>query len=81
VDDLLKHDKEFRYQLLDRMKQDCEYFLGHGNRYPQNLWAGNEAEQIGAMKLLWNSFDANEKPEWLAMEKIIEYEKAMIHAD
>ena len=23
---------QFRYQMLDRMKQDCEYFLGHGNR-------------------------------------------------
>lgn len=22
---------QLRYQMLDRMKQDCEYFLGHGN--------------------------------------------------
>jgi hypothetical protein len=44
VKDLLTHDKEFRYQLLDRLKLDCEYYLGHGNRYPKNLWALDEKE-------------------------------------
>jgi hypothetical protein len=30
------------------------------------------------MKLLWNSFAADEKPEWLTLEKIMGYEKAMV---
>ena len=35
---------QFRYQMLDRMKQDCEYFLGHGNRATKYLCAGSVAD-------------------------------------
>ncbi|ADM80123.1 hypothetical protein phiAS5_ORF0280 [Aeromonas phage phiAS5] len=68
-------DAEFKYMLLSRMKSDCEYFLGFGNRSTRALWAGNVAEQIEGMKALWNSFDT--KPEWLTMEQIEEYETKM----
>ena len=30
---ILERDEVFRYQLLSRMKMDCEFFLGFGNRY------------------------------------------------
>lgn len=76
--DILKHDNRFRYQLLDRMRQDCEYFLGYGNRNAKHLWAQNEVEQIECMKLLWNSFDSEDKPEWLTWNQIVDYEKAMV---
>jgi len=33
----------FKYQLLGRMKQDCEYFLGNGARNIKHLWADNVA--------------------------------------
>lgn len=26
------HDKKYRYMLLDRMRTDCAYYLGNGNR-------------------------------------------------
>ncbi|BES53114.1 hypothetical protein [Aeromonas phage phiWae14] len=68
-------DAEFKYILLSRMKSDCEYFLGFGNRSTRALWAGNVVEQIEGMKALWNSFDT--KPEWLTMEQIEEYETKM----
>lgn len=80
VDDLLGHDKSYRYMLLDRMRSDCEYYLGNGNRCEKHLWAGNEKEQIACMKALWHSFPAGEKPEWLPYEKIAEYEKKMVPA-
>ena len=39
---ILGHDDVFRYQLLSRMKMDCEFFLGFGNRmenaYGQAMW-------------------------------------------
>lgn len=78
VDDLLHHDKSFRYQLLDRMRSDCDYFLGYGNRCSKHLWAGNEKEQIACMKALWESFGPDEKPYFLSMEQIQEYEKKMV---
>ena len=76
--DLLNHDAKFRYQMLSRMQQDCEYFLGYGNGYEKHLWAGNVEDQIKYMKDLWNSFDEDEKPEWLSMEDIDNYEKDML---
>ncbi len=72
-----EHDETFRYQMLDRMRSDCEYYLGNGNRHSKHLWAGNEHNQILYMKALWNSFPEGEKPEWLSMEKICIYEKMM----
>lgn len=32
-------NNEFQYKMLDRMKSDCEYYLGYGNRSTKYLWA------------------------------------------
>jgi len=75
---VLSHDEKFRYQLLSRMKYDCEYYLGNGNRHSKHLWAGNEKEQIEAMKAIWNSFPKEGKPEWLTWEQIEKYGADML---
>lgn len=71
----LKESNEYEYMLLDRLKQDCEYFLGNGNRSEKHLWAGSIDAQIAKMKEIWNKL--KEKPEWLSMEDIEKYEKEM----
>lgn len=71
-------DETFRYQMLSRMKADCEYYLGNGNRHPKYLWADNEKDQISCMKALWLSFPEDKKPEWLTLEQIQDYEKQMV---
>lgn len=76
--DILKSDKRFRYMMLDRLRQDCEYYLGYGGRSVNNLWSEDEKTHIQNMKDIWNSFDENDKPEWLTMEQIEEFEKRMI---
>lgn len=73
IADFTNSSKQFGYQLLDRLRTDCEYYLGNGGRNKNNLWAGGEKEQIDTMKALWDSFSEEEKPEWLSMEDIIEY--------
>jgi hypothetical protein len=60
------------------MMQDCKYFLGYGNHSDKHLWSGNAKDHIKDMKELYNSFKADEKPEWLHMEDIENYEKEMI---
>jgi hypothetical protein len=70
------NDALFNYQLLGRLQQDCEYYLGHGNRAKKHLWADDEAEQIAKMKEIYEGLP--EKPEWITLEKIAEYEAAMI---
>lgn len=68
----------FNYMLLSRLQMDCEYYLNHGNRVAKHLWAGTEAEQIAKMKELYAALP--EKPEWITLEKIEEYNAAMTAA-
>lgn len=68
----------FKYMLLDRMKSDCKYYLGSGNRLNKYLWAGSVSEHIACMRALWNSFTEEGKPEWLTLEQIADFENAMI---
>lgn len=65
----------FEYQLLDRCKSDCEYFLEAGNGMVKYLWGGNVVDHIAKMRELYALLP--EKPEWLTLEKINEYETQM----
>jgi hypothetical protein len=65
----------FNYQLLARLQQDCDYYLGNGNRSKNRLWAGSEVEQINKMKELYDGL--SEKPKWVTLDDIERYEAAM----
>lgn len=67
-------DAKFRYMLLDRMQQDCEYYLRAG-RCARQLWAGDEEKQIKLMVALWMA--APEPPEWLTFDQIGDFAKQM----
>jgi len=71
-------EEKFNYMMLSRLKSDCDYYLGNGNRYKGCLWAGDEREQINEMKELYNNFKEDAKPEWLTYEQILEYERLMV---
>lgn len=75
--DVLKNDERFRYQLLGRLKSDCDYYLNTGKN-AKHFWAGSGKEQIELMFALHESFSEDEKPEWLTLEQIKEYEKKII---
>ena len=68
-------DDKFNYQMLDRLKSDCDYFLKSGNRCEKFLWAGNVEGQILAMKATYALLP--EKPEWCTWEDILAYEQQM----
>lgn len=72
-----RYEPKFRYMMLSRMKQDCDYYLGYGKRYADNLWAKDEATQIANMKALWDSFDPDDKPEWLTKDDLLDYAHRM----
>ena len=71
----LNSNDDFKYQLLGRMKSDCEYFLGAGKRSEKHLWAPTVEEHISIMKKLYNSL--SQKPEWISIEDIENYEAKM----
>ena len=52
--------------------------INYGNRNPKRLWAGDEQRQIEYMILLHDSFKEDEKPQWLTMDEIIDYQKRML---
>ena len=65
------------YRLLNRLRADCEYFLGDGNQQERHLWAENVYKQIHKMRELYNTLP--EKPDWLTMEQIDDYAAKMSH--
>ena len=73
------HDDKFRYQMLDRLRSDCKYYLGYGNRSANALWArGDEAGQILHMVALYQSFPDDKKPEWLTADDIESFAVQML---
>ena len=71
--DVLEHNPDYR--LLDRLRADCEYFLGAGNRAEKHLWAGSVYAQIVKMRELYDALP--QKPEWLTKEAIDDYADRM----
>lgn len=72
--------RESRYMLLDRLAQDCRYFLGGGNAHEACLWAGSVEGQVAKMRELYDSFADDEKPEWISRTEIDGYEVKMVAA-
>lgn len=68
-------NNRFEYMMLDRLRSDCDYYLGHGGRCAKSLWAGDEQEQIKEMRRLYNILPF--KPQWCTVEKIGEYARKM----
>ena len=71
-------DEMFCYQMLSRMKSDCDYYLGYGHRHAKHLWASSEEAQIECMKALWESIPKDRKPEWLTRHDLAQYESALV---
>lgn len=77
LEEILKKDDSFKYQLLGRMQCDCENYLHYGNKNTKHLWAKDEQKHIDYMKAIYESF--KKKPQWIDMDKIEEYRKQMCY--
>ena len=67
---------ETYYMLLDRLRGDCDYYLGYGSRDANRcLWAHDVQKQIDKMRELYDLLPV--KPEWLTREQIDEYASKM----
>lgn len=71
-----KNPNEFNYGMLGRLKSDCDYYLGYGNRSKKHLYYNDEQTHINKMKEIYNKLP--EKPDWLTYEQILSYEEQMI---
>lgn len=78
MEDWAKHEPRFRYMMLDRLRQDCEYSLNRCGGSENVLWAKDAKAQIAHMKALWKTFPEKDTPEWLTWEDILEFERRLI---
>lgn len=67
-------NQEYKYMLLDRMLQDCKYFINYTHSL-DSLWAKNITDHIDTMRSIYD--ELYEKPEWLSRKEIDEWEKEL----
>lgn len=77
IDWLTSRDETFRYMMLDRLRSDCDYFLGYGD-CALSIVGNSIFYHIRKMKALWISLP--EKPEWLSYFEILQYQDKMSKA-
>ena len=75
MEDWNRHEPKFRYMMLDRLRQDCEYSLNRCDGSENVLWAKDKKEQIKNMVALWKTFEPEDIPEWLTWDDIMNYAK------
>lgn len=68
-----EHGHEYKYMFLSRLQSDVKYYFGYGDRHDKYLWAGSITEQLDSMQYILDSFESEEKPEWLTDEHISKY--------
>lgn len=77
LNELLSRDKTFRYQMLGRLKADCDNYLGYWCGNKERLWTKNVSRQIYYMKALYYSFSGKDIPKWIDIKQINETEARM----
>ena len=65
--------QKHKYMMLDRMLQDCKYFLR--NPYERHLYFPSIARHMKEMRQYWR--ELNIKPEWLSYKQIGRLEHKM----
>jgi len=68
-----------KYQLLGRMKSDCEYYLRAGAKQTSCLWGKSVDVHLKCMKELLFSIPLGDRPEWLTYPDIEAFDKQIDH--
>lgn len=77
VKEITSSGLSFSLDMLYRMRMDCEYFLGYGNRCEKYLWAGNIKDHIEIMQGIYQAIPEEEKPEWINDKDIESFKNKM----
>lgn len=71
------NERKYDYMMLDRLRMDCDYFLGYGNAFLGHLYYKDIETHINEMIKIYESFSEFEKPKWITREDIDDYKKRM----
>ncbi len=78
IEEILSKGPSFAQQMVGRLLSDIKYFLGNGNRNEKHLWARNVESHINIMKGVHNGLEEKDKPDFITIEEIEDYEKQML---
>ena len=71
----------FTFDMLARLKSDCDYYLGHGQASYKVLWGKTPFNHCNEMTRLLSSIPEEERPLWLTGNDIGWYRVAMDFPD
>ena len=72
---------KFTFDMLARLKSDCDYYLGHGHASYKVLWGKTPYDHCNEMARLLLSIPEEERPLWLTQNDIGLYRMAMDFPD
>ena len=72
---------KFTFDMLARLKSDCDYYLGHGHASNNALWGKTPYDHCNEMARLLLSIPEEERPLWLTKNDIRLYRMAMDFPD
>lgn len=72
---IIREENNFNEKMMFRLVSDCKYYLGHGGRNKNVLWAKNEEDQIFEMRRVYNHLVV--KPRGITDEDIRLFDLAM----
>ena len=72
---------KFTFDMLARLKSDCDYYLGHGHASNNALWGKTPYDHCNEMARLLLSIPEEERPLWLTKNDIGLYRMAMDFPD
>lgn len=72
---------QFTFDMLARLKSDCDYYLGHGHASNKVLWGKDPYNHCNEMERLLLSIPEEERPLWLTRTDIGWYRVAMNFPD
>lgn len=72
---------KFTFDMLARLKSDCDYYLGHGHASHTVLWGKTPRNHCNEMRRLLLSIPEEERPIWLTENDIRWYRVAMDFPD
>lgn len=66
---------EFQYMLLGLLRDDCDYWLGYGDRCDKYLLTGSPQRQINKMLEIYDGL--GDELDWISRDDILDYAERM----
>lgn len=81
IDKFKRNPKQFQYMMLSRLQGDCKTHFSAFSPSCRIKTKESKDGIIKEMKALWEQFTESEKPEWITLEEILDYERRFLEEE